>query len=283
MNKFRAALFAVGAVALTGQTRVELSGQSKNVDFTAAPVTRPFKTGTVLPAACNPGDLFFDTSAAAGANIYGCVSANTWAGQGGVAGAALTVKADEVVVGTRPMINVIPGFGFGAALSDTGNQINMQYFADTAVMLTKAVAQSGSVEKCAPASASGAAYACAVVPTLTAYATGMLVSWIPDVDGAGGATTLNVDGLGAKAVKLADGTTDPSGTDIVAGRLYRLWYDGTVFRMTQAPSIPGVTQPTCAASNRGRVWFVAGATGVKDDYQVCAKDASDSYAWRVLY
>ena len=44
----------------------------------------------------------------------------------------------------------------------------------------------------------------------------------------GGATTLNVDTLGAIAVKQFDGTTNPSSTDIVANRLYSLWYDGTV-------------------------------------------------------
>lgn len=42
-------------------------------------------------------------------------------------------------------------------------------------------------------------------------------------------------------------------------------------------------QPTCAAATRGEFWFTQGASGVKDGAQVCAKDATDTYAWRVLY
>ena len=41
--------------------------------------------------------------------------------------------------------------------------------------------------------------------------------------------------------------------------------------------------PTCSATNRGEFWFTQGGTGVKDLAQVCAKDASDAYAWRVVY
>jgi hypothetical protein len=43
------------------------------------------------------------------------------------------------------------------------------------------------------------------------------------------------------------------------------------------------TQPTCNAGNRGKVWYVAGAGGVKDTFNVCTKDAADAYAWRVIY
>ena len=40
---------------------------------------------------------------------------------------------------------------------------------------------------------------------------------------------------------------------------------------------------TCDATNRGRWHYTAGATGVKDQVEVCTKDASDVYAWRVIY
>ena len=70
-----------------GQTQVDLRNQSRNVDFSAAISTRPEKTGTVLPATCNTGELFFNTIAASGANLYGCVAANTWAALSGGSGA----------------------------------------------------------------------------------------------------------------------------------------------------------------------------------------------------
>jgi hypothetical protein len=43
------------------------------------------------------------------------------------------------------------------------------------------------------------------------------------------------------------------------------------------------TKPTCDASARGTFWVTQGGGGVKDDVEVCAKDAGDSYDWRALY
>jgi hypothetical protein len=90
------------AVPAAGQTQVDLRTQTKSVDFTAAPSTRPVKTGTTLPAVCTTGDLFFKTNAPAGSNLYACVAANTWVLQsgGGGGGGSLTVQVDGALVGT---------------------------------------------------------------------------------------------------------------------------------------------------------------------------------------
>jgi len=54
-----------------------------------------------------------------------------------------------------------------------------------------------------------------------------------------------VSGLGQKAVKQADGATNPGGTDLTAGKEYFLTYDGAVFRLgvdgTNAANIAGGT------------------------------------------
>lgn len=42
-------------------------------------------------------------------------------------------------------------------------------------------------------------------------------------------------------------------------------------------------RPACAAATRGVFWVVQGSAGVKDSIAVCAKDAVDAYAWRILY
>jgi hypothetical protein len=42
-------------------------------------------------------------------------------------------------------------------------------------------------------------------------------------------------------------------------------------------------QPSCSSATRGTFWFAQSASGVKDNVQVCAKDASDAYAWRVIF
>jgi hypothetical protein len=44
-----------------------------------------------------------------------------------------------------------------------------------------------------------------------------------------------------------------------------------------------VAAPTCDSTHRGTLHYLAGAGGVKDTVDVCAKDASDAYAWRVVY
>lgn len=41
--------------------------------------------------------------------------------------------------------------------------------------------------------------------------------------------------------------------------------------------------PVCEYNARGVFWFVRGDTGVKDSVQVCAKDATGTFAWRTLY
>jgi hypothetical protein len=42
-------------------------------------------------------------------------------------------------------------------------------------------------------------------------------------------------------------------------------------------------KPTCDSSQRGTFWVTQAGSGVKDDVQVCAKDASDAYDWRTIY
>jgi len=69
---------AAAACAMYGQTQVNLATQSRDVDFSNAPSTRPAKTGTALPATCLTGYLFFKTNAPEGQNLYGCSAVNTW-------------------------------------------------------------------------------------------------------------------------------------------------------------------------------------------------------------
>ncbi|MCZ2156785.1 MAG: hypothetical protein LC114_23305, partial [Bryobacterales bacterium] len=67
--------------------------------------------------------------------------------------------------------------------------------------------------------------------------------------------------------------------------MYTIWYDGAQFRLASEPQSVGNAspRPACAEDLRGFRWFSPGATGVKDEFAVCAKDDTDSYTWRVLY
>ncbi len=42
-------------------------------------------------------------------------------------------------------------------------------------------------------------------------------------------------------------------------------------------------RPSCGAGMRGVFWVTQGAAGVKDNVEVCAKDAANVYAWRTIY
>lgn len=70
----------VAAFALaSGQTTVNLKAQGRNVDFAGASLTKPFRMGTVLPAGCADGEMFFKANAVAGQNVYACVN-GAWVG-----------------------------------------------------------------------------------------------------------------------------------------------------------------------------------------------------------
>lgn len=68
------------------QTKVDLSSQSKSVDFSTAAFTLPVRTGPSLSVSCRVGELFYKTNAPAGQNLYGCTSTNVWSLQSGGSG-----------------------------------------------------------------------------------------------------------------------------------------------------------------------------------------------------
>src|ERR1019366_4959249 len=74
----------IAAGVVSGQTQVDLRTQTKDVDFSTSASTRPVKTGSALPSVCSVGDLFFSTTAPAGANLFGCAATNTWTQSGAV-------------------------------------------------------------------------------------------------------------------------------------------------------------------------------------------------------
>lgn len=105
MRQSRLLLCAFAAASCGyGQTQIHLQSQGKAVDFSNLNSTRPVKTGTVLPATCLPGELFFKRDAAPGQNIYGCISTNTWALQSsGGGGAPSSHAAQHENGGTDPI------------------------------------------------------------------------------------------------------------------------------------------------------------------------------------
>jgi hypothetical protein len=209
-----------------------------------------------MPSSCTLGQLYFATDAPAGTNLYGCLTGNAWTPEG----ESEIVRSSGVTIGARPITNFQTGPGLLSVITDTGTAINIQSALDTAVVETLPGEQTGSSLLCSPASGTPTAYNCSMTPTATAYTLGMVLHWIPDQSGTGGVTTLNVDTLGATAVKQADGATDPTATDIVAGGMREVWYDGVSFRFLETGSGSGGGSGA-VASVFGRTGPVAAATG----------------------
>jgi hypothetical protein len=353
-------LFLILNLGAWSQTTVDLASQSKRIDFSGFPFTRPVKIGTTNPTSCSIGDLFFKSDASPGSNLLACVGSDTWQALGAglpsqsgaierllssnginaswvllggdVSGTPLSLRVDKLLnrpldttapvtgsaliwngtawapaaspngsvavaldgtaLANRGLLNIIGGSGILTSLTDTGTRIDFQQNLDTAVVLTREVHRSNSELLCSSAGASATAYTCSLSFPLTAYVSNMVLYWKPDVNAAGGATTLKIGSLDAKPVKLADGTTNPEASNINAGSLYPVWYDGTSFRMISvlpppAPVPPNqgllANRPTCTVAIRGELWFVEGPTGTKDEYAVCAKNASNAYDWRIIY
>jgi hypothetical protein len=94
-------IIAALAVPLAwGQTQIHLQTQSRAVDFSGAPSTKPAQTGSVLPVTCSPGAVFVLMTNAPGENLYVCTSLNNWSLQstGGATPNVLTVSANDTAL-----------------------------------------------------------------------------------------------------------------------------------------------------------------------------------------
>jgi hypothetical protein len=132
VNKYQLVSLLWLLSSLNGQTLVDLRTQTKNVDFSNAASTVPAKSGTALPASCNPGEMFFRTSNAPGQNLYGCEPANTWTllSGGSSNGTVSTATGGQfgfysasgsTIVGHTLVPGDIPALNYQAPLAFTGN------------------------------------------------------------------------------------------------------------------------------------------------------------------
>lgn len=86
------------------------------------------------------------------------------------------------------------------------------------------------------------------------------------------------------------GDTSPAAMLTVgSGDLFQVNSSGAIAATTGITSSGGIrlstatAKPTCDSSVRGLFWVEQGGAGVKDNVEVCAKAADDSYGWRTIY
>jgi len=118
---------------LAAQTKIDLSSQARRIDFSNSTAVKPLPVGTVLPATCSVGEMFFKLDAPDGENLYMCPAKDIWSRaasplnmQAGPAGGVLVsstgesfdVDADTMFVASQAGNNQYTGHNdFGAAAS----------------------------------------------------------------------------------------------------------------------------------------------------------------------
>lgn len=133
------------------------------------------------------------------------------------------------------------------------------------------------------------------------------IDWVRLPAGTAG-QFLQTQGAGANPVWAADNTMYNTDGTVGVGRnialtdtlnfdANTLFIDGTNNKVGIGTATPGqalevnggmrlntaTAKPACDATVRGTFWVTQGAVGVKDTVEVCAKDATNVYAWRAIY
>ena len=112
MSICRVALLAALGGTLYGQlTQLDLRLQSRDVDFSAASATKPFKSGTGLPSSCGQGEMYYRLDASAGMNVYGCTTANSWTLEQGPPAASMASQLGDFAVARTSATTLAIGSG----------------------------------------------------------------------------------------------------------------------------------------------------------------------------
>jgi hypothetical protein len=219
------------------------------VSTSGATVTATGGLGTAFIYATYTGDIRVGHSGTLSISCSGCTdggvmsvfpndvariatwTANTTAGQWDVNGGS-----DQRSSLMGPL-QLLPGLGI---LISTGAYGEKSLAVNAGVVQTKMDEQAGQEILC-NGSNSATAQTCTLTPTLTTYTTGQRIRWRSGAANSSGAITLNVDGLGAKAIKMSDGSSDPPPNSLSAGAYYDLTYDGIVFRLPGGMSTGAVS------------------------------------------
>ena len=137
-------------------TQLDLHFQSRDIDFTTANATKPFKSGATLPSICGVGEMFYNLSAPAGANLYACTSVNAWTleqpilpGVGGNNGKIMTTD------GTSLLFSALGGDVSGSPAAVSVTQIQGRPVASTAPSSGQALAWNAGTLRWEPQTLSG--------------------------------------------------------------------------------------------------------------------------------
>ncbi len=215
---FRVAAYAFAAVAalssgpvILGQnpTIINLATQGRNADFSNLPVTRPVTVGTTLPATCVVGQMFFNSAAAAGQNLYACTSVNNWTQlTGGGNGANPQVSLNNSSISFPAQTITTKSAAQKITLTDSGTS----FLTITSISATGPNSSDFAVSNTCPATvASGGS--CTISVSFTPSIVGPETAAVSIVDSAAGSPhTISLSGTGQNLITSGGLTVNPSAT-----------------------------------------------------------------------
>ncbi|MBN8730700.1 MAG: hypothetical protein J0L64_09180 [Acidobacteria bacterium] len=205
--------------SLQAQTQIHGGQQIRNADWSSMPYTKPVKVGSALPATCSAGEMFWLSTATPGANLHGCVSANTWMALASSSG------------------------GSGGVADPGANGVMKRTALNTTAPAT--AADLATVQHCTAGGATNA-YSCSLSPAITSYTTGACYGFAANLANTG-AATVSFNALGARSIKK-HGNVDLISGDIKAAQIVRVCFDGTNMQLqSQLGNIPVTTAAGDAA------------------------------------
>jgi len=146
-----------------------------------------------------------------------------------------TIDVNGNPIGSRPVLNFSSGSGLVQTCADNpgGKRVDCSSAFNSAIIATHDAVHSN--ENFCDSSNGTTLYSCRLAPKfLPQYSLGMTFLLRTDATCTAGCS-LNIDGLGPKAIKQTDGSTDPAGA-LVAGQPQWIFFDGVVFRLLSAAS-----------------------------------------------
>ncbi len=264
-----------------GQTQVDVKTQTRNVNLSSASFVIPFPTGTALPSTCSTGSMFFNSGAPAGSNLYGCVATNLWAleaggGSASVAAGLLTATQTSSAVvslgetcsgGTPCLVQVgsdVYSYFAPATVTIGGGSGTVYFYVDGNGNITAGESAGGSPSL----SCSG----CVLASPVAEFPPGTVPIGIWTASGGAWLTGTNEAALQVGAPTFTGGTNvtlTQSGNNVAIA--------------ASLEALPSGPEPACSSTTAGYLWYIPGASGVQDHMQLCAKDATNTYAWKTLY
>lgn len=173
------------------------------------------RPGTTLPSTCTIGEVWFDTDATAGGNIYGCTAADTWTAQGS-GGAELS--ENKGITGGYPGLELSAGApaagscdGNGWVVVDTTNED--LYFCSDGAGGNPRLSHANSVAYTSVQGDSGSATPPAAGATVTFVGGTGLTSVA--ADGSPDTVTFNIDNH-VKSIYFPAGALSTDGTQCAA-------------------------------------------------------------------